>query len=156
MFLHALQRLHTKWVTPEVSYKVPWDYSFSLPEVLPLLSETGAVWALNPDPCTDSSLDFQYTVEIVAVHLSLRSPCKKCLCRTWKERFCPFTHWNAKSTEQKTRQKLRGWEIFTLIWISKEFLLQEVSTNFSFYYVKNLTNFIFKYLGSILRTSCVI
>lgn len=55
-------------------------------EVLPLLSETGAVWALNPDPCTDSSLDFQYTVEIVAVHLSLRSPCKKCLCRTLKVR----------------------------------------------------------------------
>ena len=30
-----------------------------LPEVLPLLSDTGAVWALKPEPWTDSSFDFQ-------------------------------------------------------------------------------------------------
>jgi hypothetical protein len=48
------------------------------PEVLPLLSDTVAVWLLKPDPCTDSSLDFQYTVEMVAVHLSFMSPREKC------------------------------------------------------------------------------
>ena len=92
-----------------------------VPEVLPLLSETGAVWALNPDPCTDSSLDFQYTVEIVAVHLSLRSPCKKCLCRTFgnkKSAVRKKADWNAKSKLEKRTKKGRTGSIFKVSWKS--------------------------------------
>ena len=36
-----------------------WVERIDLPDVRPLDSDTGAVWALNPDPWTLSSLDFQ-------------------------------------------------------------------------------------------------